>query len=85
MSSAEHGTKEVPLFSPFKRDRVMAVLQQTARCIFVFEMLSHSTTKKKKKKRLSQDDPILGFYDPLTSSLQELWCIILAHDDWFRR
>lgn len=58
----------------------MAVLQQAAFCSWVFEMLSHSVWEKKKEK-LSQDDPILGFYNPLSSSLRGLWRIFSAHND----
>lgn len=59
----------------------MAILYQTAFCTLVFELLSHSAWKKKRKKKLSQDDPILGFYNPLSSSLQGLGRIFSAHDD----
>lgn len=67
-------------FSTVKGDRAMAILQQTAFCTWVFELLSYSAWKKKKKK-LSQDDPILGFYNPPSSSLQGLRRIFSAHDD----
>lgn len=59
----------------------MAVLQQTAFCSRVFEMLSHSVWEKKEEEKLSQDDPILGFYNPLSSSLRGLWRIFSAHND----
>lgn len=65
-------------FSPVKEDGPEIILQQTAFCTWVFECYPILLGEKKK---LSQDDPILGFYHPLSSSLQGPYRIFSACND----